>query len=164
MKLDDLKRAYPPLSADRRDAIVRAAHTVEEEQPVKKRMSMGLALAIALTLLMAGTAVALVMGRSVREYLPPKFADRVIDIHDEYENQWFRVRINDAIFDGVRMTFALNMEGKADRADEVFVWPVISAATASGKQLKVDFESGYEFFDGVWMPERSILYPGFEAG
>ncbi len=164
MNLDDLKRAYPPLSEEGRAAMMRTVHRIEEEAPVKKRLSLGLALAIALTLLLAGTAAALVMRASVRTYLEPKFADKVVDINDEYANPWFRLTITDAIFDGIRNRFAVNMEALAGREDEVFVFPVMSATGADGQKLRTDFESGYEFFDGVWMPERSFEYAQPQPG
>ncbi len=36
MNLDDLKRAYPPLSEEGRAAMMRTVHRIEEEAPVKK--------------------------------------------------------------------------------------------------------------------------------
>ncbi len=152
MKLDDLKRAYPPVSEMGHAQFVRTLNGLKEEEPMKKRLTLSLALAIVLILALAASAVAIVARYSVKDSLDPKFADQVTEINDNYENDWLKLSLNDAISDGSRMTVALSMAHKAG-ADEVYVFPIITAQS-EGQKLDVDLESGFEFFDGAWLPEK----------
>ncbi len=152
MKLDDLKRAYPPVSEMGHTQFVRTLNGLKEEEPVKKKVTLSLALAVVLILALMATGIALVATYSVKDSLDPKFADQVTEINDSYENDWLKLSLNDAISDGSRMTVALNLAHKAG-ADEVYVFPIITAES-QGKKLDVDLESGFEFFDGAWLPEK----------
>ena len=153
MKLSDLKRAYPPLSGQGHAQFVNALNQLQEDAPMKKKITLSLAFALVLVLALAATAAAVVARFSIKEQIDPKFADKVTEIGQEYENQWMDVSINDAISDSMRMSFAMNMRHK-EGAEEVYVFPVITAES-EGKALDVDLESGYELFDGAWLPEKT---------
>ncbi len=153
MKLSDLKRAYPPVSEAGHAQFLRTLNQLEEEAPVKKKITLSLALAFVLILALAASAVALISKYSVKDHLDPKFAGQVTKIGEEYENDWMKLSVNDAISDGSRMSVALNLAHK-EGADEVYVFPIISAES-EGAKLDVDLESGFEFFDGAWLPEKT---------
>ena len=117
MKLSDLKRAYPPVSEAGHAQFLRALNQLEEEPPVKKKITLSLVLAFVLILALAASAVALISKYSVKDHLDPKFAGQVTKIGEEYENDWMRLSVNDAISDGSRMSVALNLAHK-EGADE----------------------------------------------
>lgn len=152
MKLSDLKRAYPPVSEQGHTRFLRALDQLEEGEKMKKKMRWSLTMALVLVLMLAVTAAAVVAKYSVQKYIDPKFADQVTQIGEEYENEWMKLSINDAISDNMRMSFAMNMAHR-EGAAEVYVFPVITAES-QGQALDVDIESGFELFDGVWLPEK----------
>ncbi|MGI6695403.1 MAG: hypothetical protein ACOX6O_04055 [Christensenellales bacterium] len=153
MKLEDLKGAYPPVSEEGHALFLRTLNGLKEEEPMKRKLTLSLALAIALILALMATGIALVATYSVKDHLNPKFADQVTEIGDTYENNWLKLSLNDAISDGSRMSVALNLAHKTG-AGEVYVFPVITAES-EGQKLDVDLESGFEFFDGAWLPEKT---------
>ena len=84
MKLDDLKRAYPPVSEVGHAQFMRTLNGLKEEEPMKKRLTLSLALAILLVLALMATGIALVATFSVKDSLDPKFADQVTEIGGSY--------------------------------------------------------------------------------
>lgn len=157
MKLDDLKKNYPPVSAAGHAQFMRTLANLKEEEPVKKKLSLSLALALVLILALAATGIALVTRFSVTDHIDPKFADKVTQIDQKYENDYLTLSINDALADAKSLFVAMNMAHKPG-ADEVYVFPFVTAES-QGKKLDVDIESGYEFYDGAWLPERVPSYP-----
>ena len=151
MKLSDIKRAYPPVPEHMLEGLVQTARTLQEDAPVKKKHSLALVAAIALVLL-AATAVALTLQYSVEKAIPPKFADKIVPIGEHYENKWFTLDINDAFSDGTRMSLAMTFTPK-EGADSVYVFPRVTAQS-KGEELMPDVESGFEAFDGIWLPEK----------
>ena len=150
MKLSELTRAYPPLSAQGHARFARTLHELNEEEPMKRKLSLSLALALALLLALAATGIALVSRYSVKEFISPRFADQVTEIDQQHENQWLELSINDAFSDGRGLSLALNLAHKKG-ADTVYVFPLLTAQS-EGEQLDVDIEGGFDFFGGVWLP------------
>lgn len=156
MKLDELKRAYPPLSEAGQARFLRTLEGLQENAPQKPRFSYALAFAILAILLLAASAVALIHQYSVRQVIHPKFAQEVLLIGEEHESGLMRVRINDAFMDGQRLTLALSMEAQPGVTD-LYVFPCLTAESG-GKPLDLDIESGYDLFDGEWLPRRKEAY------
>ncbi len=150
MKLSELKSAYPPVPADIRQNLVRTAHTLQEDRPMKKKPTFVLAFVL---VLLAATAAAVTLRYSVEKAVPPKYADKITTIDQHYENQWYTLDINDAVSDGMRMVLAMHFEPKAG-ADPVLIFPRLEARAGDTK-LYPDPESGYEYLDGFWMPEMT---------
>ena len=153
MKLDDLKKNYPPVSAAGHAQFMRTLANLKEEEPVKKKLSLSLALALVLILALAATAIALVTSYSVKDHIDPKFIDQVTQIDQSYENDYLSLSINDALADAKSLFVAMNMTHKPG-APEVYVFPFVTAES-QGKALDVDIESGFDFYDGAWLPERA---------
>lgn len=59
MKRKDLQNAFAPIPQDCYDAMMAAAHSVEEEPVMKRKLSLTLVLAIVLVLVLAGVALAI---------------------------------------------------------------------------------------------------------
>jgi len=153
MKLDDLKKNYPPVSAAGHAQFMRTLANLKEEEPVKKKLSLSLALALVLILALAATAIALVTSYSVKDHIDPKFIDQITQIDQSYENDYLSLSINDALADAKSLFVAMNMTHKPG-APEVYVFPFVTAES-QGKALDVDIESGFDFYDGAWLPERA---------
>lgn len=158
MKLSDLKQAYPPVSAEGHAQFIRTLSGLKEEEPVRKKLTLSLALALVLVLALAATAIALVATYSVKDKIDPKFADQVTEINEKYENDYLTLSINDALASAKSLFVAMNMAPK-EGADPVFVFPIVTAES-KGQQLDVDIESGFEVYDGVWLPERTENHEG----
>ncbi len=151
MKLNDLQQAYPPIPAALRDSLVRTARTLQEEKPVKKKLSF--ALVFALLVLLASAGLALSLRYSVEKAVPPKFADKITTIDETYENDYFTMSINDAVSDGMRLILAMHFEPR-EGAEQVLVFPRLTAQSGD-KVLMTDPEAGFEYLDGFWMPEMA---------
>ena len=160
MKLDDLKRAYPPLSEAGQARFLRTLKGLQENAPKKPRLSYVLAFAILAILLLAASAVALIHQYSVRQVIHPKFAQEVLVIGEEHESDLLRVSIHDAFMDGQRLTLALSMDAQPGVKD-LYVFPVLTAVSG-GKPLDLDIESGFELFGGAWLPP--LVTPFGEPG
>ena len=151
MKLNDLQQAYPPVPAALQDSLVRTARTLQEEKPVKKKLSF--ALVFALLVLLASAGLALSLRYSVEKAVPPKFADKITTIDETYENDYFTMSINDAVSDGMRLILAMHFEPR-EGAEQVLVFPRLTAQSGD-KVLMTDPEAGFEYLDGFWMPEMA---------
>ena len=152
MKLDDLKQAFPKADEALKARMARTLSGLSEGSKSAPQPRLRLLIAVAITLLFVASAFAISSFYSIRNQINPKFADKVIDIGDSFENQWLSLSINDALTDGRRLFLAMNLHHKKG-ADEVFVYPRITA-TSQGRPLDVDLEYGFDLMDGVWLPEK----------
>ena len=158
MNIRDIQKAYPRVPEDIRQRLILSARNLKEEEPVKKKITLSVALVAALVVLLAASAVAMTIKNSVAPGYPKKYESKIVTIGKHYENDYFTLDINDAASDGVRMEMALDMQPK-EGAGSVYVFPRLSA-TAKGQQLECDIESCYDAYDGIWMPERKENYAG----
>lgn len=156
MNLKDLKRAYPPLSEAGEERFLRTLHELQEDAPKKRRLSYVLVTVVMAILLLAASAVALIHQYSVRQVIHPKFAQEVLVIGAEHESDLLRVSINDAFMDGQRLTLALSMEAQPGIRD-LYVFPRLTAVSG-GEELDLVIESGFDLFDGEWLPRRKEVY------
>lgn len=150
MTIEELKRAYPPLTDNGRARIMSVVRGFKEEEPVKKKMTLSLALALALALAAVG-ALAAGLYYSIKDSTPEALKDKVVTIDSVHEGDGYVLRVNDAVFDGMRMSVALQAEEKD--GGERLVFPEITAS-ADGKELNVDVDDGFEYFSGFWIPGR----------
>lgn len=144
------------VSPEQHMQLLRRAH--EEEQPVKKKISVSFAFAL-MMLALAATACAAVMRFSVLDYNSSlakneAFVERILNIDESHENEFFSLTVNDAVFDGTSLSLAMNILPK-EGAGEVFVIPRITAQCGD-KTLFVDIEgcTGGDFWNGFWVPGK----------
>lgn len=158
MKTSDIKRAYPPVPEQVRQRLALSARNLKEEGPVKKKITLSVAIAAALMVLLAASAVALSLKNSVAPVYPKKYEPKIVAIDKHYENEYFTLDLNDAASDGIRMNVAMDITPKQG-ADSVYVFPRLSAQ-AKGQQLETDIESSFEAYGGIWVPERKENFAG----
>lgn len=158
MNQSDLKQAYPPLSQEGKQRYLRTLNSLPESAAPQKRLRVSLAFVFVVSLLLTFTAIAVSNLFSVKDRIDPRFVDQVTEIGDTYQNKWLDLSVTDAYSNGKSLTLALSMNHRKD-AQEVYVFPVLTAASL-GEPLDVDVESGFDFFDGVWLPERMQNYNG----
>ena len=132
----------------------------KEEKPVRK-ISMGLVLAVLLAI--AGMAAALASGGfGILQFTPEKggnkaYMDTVLTVGQTYDCDAFTLTVNEAAFDGLRMTATMELYPK-EGADPVFILPSVRAY-AEGKELETAWEGGGGWYTegGVWAPNMSRL-------
>ena len=136
--------------------LLRRAH--EEEQPVKRKLSVSLAVALVLTLL-AATACAVVIRFGALDYNAqlaenPEYARHILTLDETYDHEAFTMTLNDAVFDGSALSLTMNITPK-EGAEPVFIYPIITASVG-GKELEVDVEGGTggNFLSGFWVPSK----------
>ncbi len=147
------EQVYGPVSQGFHEALLAAAQSVEEEQPVmKKRIGI---LVLALVLALAGTALALVGHYSVREFQADgrpsvEFERHIIELGKTYETEEIRLTFGDAVFDGTSIAMAMEFEAKQPD-QHVFIDPELTA-WCGDRQLDLDmvgfrgdFASGFLF-------------------
>jgi hypothetical protein len=161
MKCDELKQAYAPVPQSFHDALYFAAHNIREGTQVKKQ-PFKTALIIALIIaLLCTSAVALNKIASVRDTWGGKpktedFLNHVIDLNKTYENEFMKLTLTDALFDGHEFEMAMNLEYK-DAAKPVYLFPRTTAA-CNGENLYFDVEG----MRGDFM--SGFLYPNLIEG
>lgn len=103
--------------------LLRRAH--EEEQPVKRKLSVSLAVALVLTLL-AATACAVVIRFGALDYNAqlaenPEYARHILTLDETYDHEAFTMTLNDAVFDGSALSLTMNITPK-EGAEPVFIY------------------------------------------
>ncbi len=158
MKRSDLKDAYNPVPEAFHDALTAALRDVREEETVKKR-HISLLAAIVIIALLCGTAVAVMDYYSVRDYeaegMPSEaFEKHITEINKTYENEYVKMVVGDAIFDGSKMAFTLNLYPK-DEQKRVYLYPSIEGFCGDRKlDIQIEGMRG--------MDESGFLFPGLE--
>lgn len=124
------------------------------EEPMKRKISAGVVLAIALLLAMAAIGVAatrfgaLEFNRDQAEN--EVYAAHILAVDETYENEYLTMTLNDAVFDGVSLSVTMDISGK-EGAQPVFVQPILTAS-ANGRTLIADPEACRgSFFVGFWI-------------
>lgn len=153
------------VSRGRQAAILRRA--LQRERSVPRKPLVTLALAIALmALAAAGLAVALRFGvisynRGQRDNAA--FKAHILTVNQAYETDDFSLTVNEAVFDGMSLSFTMNILPKAG-GGPVYIHPRV-LAQCDGQPLLTDPESCLgDFFSGFWVPERDPLGPDGNYG
>ena len=133
-----------------------------EEKPMKK---MSLCLVIAIVLMLATTAAALATGgfgilQYIMRHAPEKaenqaYVDTILTVGQTYECDAFTLSLNEAAFDGMRLTAAMELHPKAG-ADPVFVLPGVRAKV-NGEAAEVSWLGGSYDDAGFWAPDLSRM-------
>lgn len=143
MRRDELKNAFTPVPQDFYETLVYAAHSVQEDRPMRKKTWV---IVLALLLVLAGgTALAIANYYSVREFQAKgnpsqAFESHVIAVDKAYENDYIKMTVTDAVFDGQSFAMAMNLESK-DPAKQVFLIGTLTAA-CDGRELAVTTTGG----------------------
>ena len=155
MKQSDLEHVYSDIPQGFHDALFAAAHGVEEEQPVVRRKSWILVMAM-VAVLIAGTALAAVINYySVRQYEgegtpSAAFEAHVVELKQTYENDYITFTLTDAIFDGHGVALAMNLDTK-NPDKPVYLCPKLTAVCGDRELdldiqgMRGDFASGFVF-------------------
>ena len=140
----------------------------QEESKMKRKISVSLVIAIVTMLALAATACAAALRFSVLDYNPDRqdneaFAGHVVAVDQTYENDYFSLHVNEAVFDGSHLSMTMEIEPR-DGADEVYIIPRITAQSGE-RTLDVDIEgfTGADFFSGFFVPTRQA-WTGTEPG
>lgn len=130
----------------------------EGEKKVKRKVSIGLVLAIAM--LLAMTAIGMAATRfgmlefNWRQKENKQYVEHILTLDETYENEYVAITVTDVVFDGVQMSMAMEMQPKSDCGDGVYVYPEMTA-TVNGELLEVDIEGCRgDFYSGIWAPEK----------
>lgn len=125
---------------------------------MKKKISISFAFALVLLLALAATACAAalrygVLDYNIRQAENGAFIEHILDISKTYENEYFTLHVNEAVFDGASLSMTMDIV-PAEGAPAVFVKPTITAQ-AGDTPLTLDIESctGGDFWSGFWVPQ-----------
>lgn len=130
----------------------------EGERPMKRKVSVGLV--FALVLLLAMTAIGVAATRfgmlefNRRQKENAEYVAHILTLDETYENEYVSITVTDAVFDGVQLSIAMEMQPKPDCGDGVYVYPEMTASV-NGEPLSVDIEGCRgDFYSGIWSPEK----------
>lgn len=129
----------------------------EENQPMKKKLSVSLAFALVL-LALAATACAAAMRYGVLDFNSHQtendaYIEHIVDVGQIYENDYFTLSVNEAVFDGASLSMTMDIQ-PVEGASPVYVFPTVTAK-AGDTPLELDIEgcTGGDFFSGFWVPQ-----------
>ena len=143
----------------------RIARKAKGEEPMAKKISGALALAVVMIVMLASVAFAVTNGFGILDFHAEQaenkaYTEKIISLNQAWEGEYFSATIHEAVFDGMKMSFAMSVVPK-EGADPVFVIPRIKA-TADGKSLNTWLSHANGFFmdDGFWIPcmEPGVAY------
>lgn len=148
--------SHMELSQRLRNAI---RHDARGEKRMRRKVSAGLVLACALLLTLTGMAAAAarfgVLALNPEQTQNEAYARHILTLDETYESAYMTLSVNDVVFDGTRLSVALNVQPKAGCGEGVYVYPRVTA-TCGGQTLNVEEQSCTgEFFKGFWVPERN---------
>ena len=128
------------------------------EQKVKRRISVGVVLALAMLLAMTAIGVAAtrfgMLDFNWRQKENAEYVEHILTLDEAYENDYVSITVTDAVFDGVQLSIAMEMQPKPGCGDGVYVYPEMTAMV-NGEPLPVDIEGCRgDFYSGLWSPER----------
>ena len=143
------------VSPGRQMEILRRAQ--EEEQPVKRKISASLALAVALLLLTMAAGVAAtrygVLDFNGEQKNNAEYIEHILQIDQSFTNDYFTMTLNEAVFDSISLSMTMEIATPPD-GQTVYVCPRITAE-CGGRQLATDIEgcTGGDFWSGFWLPQ-----------
>ena len=139
---------------------IRARARGKEEEPVK-RYKFGLAVVLAVLLLLMTVAAALTNGFGLLDYYTNQagntaFHDLIMPLGEKWEGKYFSMEIREAAFDGMKMSFSMGVT-PVEGAGRVFVIPRVMAM-AGDQELETWCSAGGEYeADGFWVPDIEPL-------
>ena len=169
MKTDEALREEIRTALDRRlDNVTERSDSRErllrrlagEEKVMKKKVSVAFVL-VAAVLLIAAAALAIANYFSVGEYLTngqagEELASHIVTLNQDYENDYIKLKVGDAVFDGQSMALAWSLESKQPDKP-VYLYPSITAYCGD-RQLNVECMEDYAVDDfGYFFP--SLVTP-----
>ena len=171
MKLSALQKAYAPVPPAFHQGLMRAAHSVKEERPMRKRTTVVLAALLILAVL-GGSALALIHYYSVREYEAggkpwAEFEEHIVELNQTYANDWITLTLGDAVFDGSKVAMTMNLSPK-DPGRPAYLYPRLSAYCGERKLnitmegARGGFDSGF-LFPNIAGPDGLDGQYGFDA-
>jgi len=130
----------------------------EGEQKVKRKISIGVALAMAMLLAMTAIGVAAtrfgMLEFNWRQKENEEYVAHILSLDETYENEYVSITVTDAVFDGMQLSIAMEMQPKPGCGDGVYVYPEMTASV-NGQPLSVDIEGCRgDFYSGIWLPEK----------
>lgn len=130
----------------------------EGEQKVRRKISAGVVLAIAMLLAMTAIGVAAtrfgMLDFNWRQKENAEYVAHILTLDETYENEYVSITVTDAVFDGVQLSIAMEMQPKPGCGDGVYVYPEMTAMV-NGQPLPVDIEGCRgDFYSGIWAPEK----------
>lgn len=145
----------------RQAAILRRAMRQERPAPRKPLVTLALAIVLALALTAAGLAVALrfgVIGFNRGQEDNAAFKAHILTVNQAYETDDLSLTVNEAVFDGMSLSFTMNILPK-EGGEPVYIHPRVSAQ-CGGEPLMTDPQGCLgDFYSGFWVPERDPLGP-----
>ena len=145
----------------RQAAILRRALQQERPAPRKPLVTLALAIVLALALTAAGLAVALrfgVIGFNRGQEDNAAFKAHILTVNQAYETDDLSLTVNEAVFDGMSLSFTMNILPK-EGGEPVYIHPRVSAQ-CGGEPLMTDPQGCLgDFYSGFWVPERDPLGP-----
>lgn len=146
---------------ERQAAILRRALQQERPAPRKPLVTLALAIVLALALTAAGLAVALrfgVIGFNRGQEDNAAFKAHILTVNQAYETDDFSLTVNEAVFDGMSLSFTMNILPK-EGGEPVYIHPRVSAQ-CGGEPLMTDPEGCLgDFYSGFWVPEKDPYGP-----
>lgn len=130
----------------------------EGENTVKRKVSLGLVLAIVMLLAMTAMGVAAtrfgMLEFNWRQKENEEYVAHILSLDETYENEYVSITVTDAVFDGMQLSIAMEMQPKPGCGDGVYVYPEMTASV-NGQPLSVDIEGCRgDFYSGIWSPEK----------
>ena len=143
---------------------VRSRAQGKEEEPMRKKLPAGLVIVLAIMFLMTAVAAAVTNGFGLLRYYPKQtdntaFTDRIVSIGQTWEGKYFSAEINEAVFDGYKLRFTMNVTPK-EGAEQVFVYPVAKAVCGDKLRYASCINvTGWAENGGFWVPDLKPLIP-----
>ena len=166
MKTDETLRREIRTALDRRlsdvvespDSKARMRRLIQgEEKIVKKKLSMGFVIVVALllaTMTVAGaTGVFGLLDYKKEQAENKTFIEHIVPVGQTNESAYLNITVNEAVFNGTTLAFTLDIAPK-DPKDPVYVIPTITAEV-NWETVKAEMESSSGNFSpsGFWVPE-----------
>lgn len=131
----------------------------EQEEPMKKKLSVSMIVIAALMLALLASACAAAIRFGMGDYKEEQqdnavYQEHVLSLNETYENDYLTFNLNDAVFDGTTLSMAMNIEHKEAAPTPVLVWPSFTAE-CGGRELAVDDRGGLgkgAYLDGFLVP------------
>ena len=131
---------------------------------MKKKVPAGIVIVLAIMLLMTAVAAAVTNGFGLLRYFPEQadntaFTDRIVSIGQTWEGKYFSAEIKEAVFDGYKLRFTMNVTPK-EGAEQVFVYPVAKAVCGDKLRYASCINvTGWTENGGFWVPDLKPLIP-----